>query len=353
MLGHVVVFHGSGQPLTTVAAEVPAVGPGEVLVRVRCCTLCSSDLHTYAGRRSTPVPTVLGHEILGTVVGIGSNTPGAPPIGRRVTWTVTASCGQCFFCHEHLPQKCDHLFKYGHEAIDERQPFSGGLAEYCLLRPGTTIVEVPDNVPDALACPANCATATVAAALRTAGSVKGRSVLIQGAGVLGLSACALARHQGASEVICSDVDSTRLQRALAFGATHLVSAARNEAMPLLKAVTGNRGVDVALEISGAPDAIESGIDLLRIGGRYILVGSVMPTRSVSLLPEQVVRRMLSIQGVHNYVPGDLQTAVAFLSATQSHYPWQTLIGPEFPLAQAEQAFQAASAQPGRRVLVRA
>lgn len=352
MLGQAVIFHGPGQPLMPISSEIPPLHPGEMLVRVRCCTLCGSDLHTYTGRRTVPVPTVLGHEILGDIVDLGAASDSSWRLGERITWTVTACCGQCFYCRERLPQKCEHLFKYGHESIQDRHPFMGGLAEYCILAPGTTMVRVPADLPDAVACPANCATATVAAALRTAGGVQGRNVLIQGAGVLGLTACALARHLGAAEVFCSDVDSGRLQRASDFGAAHLLEAHNPELAQTIKAQTAGRGVDVAVELSGTPDAVAAGFDLIRIGGCYILVGSVFPTPSVPLFPEQVVRRMLTIRGVHNYMAQDLQTAVDFLQATRQQYPWESLIGGEFSLTQAEEAFRAALAQPGRRVLVR-
>ncbi len=198
---------------------------GELLVRVGMTTLCGSDLHTYTGRRSAPIPSILGHEIVGEVVETG---PGDPPcdlagreisIGQRITWSLCVSCGNCFFCQRDLPQKCAQLFKYGHEALSERQPLSGGLAQLVHLLPGTATLILPDGLTERVACPANCATATVAAALRTGGLVAGEAVLVQGCGMLGLTACAMCAQRGAQQIIATDVDPQRLQRALAFGAT--------------------------------------------------------------------------------------------------------------------------------------
>src|SRR5215472_9618393 len=110
-----VVFHGPGKPLAPIRAPLPALGPGEVLVRVGLCSLCSSDLHTYAGRRVTPLPTVLGHEMLGVVEDAGTAPGLALKAGDRIVWSIAASCGRCFFCRDGLPQKCSRLFKYGHE----------------------------------------------------------------------------------------------------------------------------------------------------------------------------------------------------------------------------------------------
>src|SRR5215469_2038422 len=164
-----VTFAGADRPLALQRFSVPDPGAGEVLVRVIGCTLCGSDLHTFAGRRSAVTPCILGHEILGRVEAVG---PAPPPsamrgplrLGERVTWSVAASCGACFYCNRRLPQKCERLVKYGHEPIRPGRELTGGLAEYCLLVLGTAIVPVPDRLSDETACPANCATATTAAA---------------------------------------------------------------------------------------------------------------------------------------------------------------------------------------------
>src|SRR5262249_62070482 len=107
-------------------------------------------------------------------------------MGDRVVWSLAVGCGACFFCAHELPQKCAHLVKYGHAAIGEAHTLSGGLATHCHLLRGTAVYRAPEEVPDLVACPATCATATVAAALRQAGDVEGATVLIQGAGMLGL-----------------------------------------------------------------------------------------------------------------------------------------------------------------------
>lgn len=157
------VFAAAGEPLVIREFELPKLVSGELLVRVTCCTICGSDLHTYQGRRSTPTPTILGHEILGVIAALGLGDPPvdlqnrALGVGDRITWSIAASCGDCFFCEHELPQKCEHLFKYGHERISPRHPLSGGLAEFCHLAAKTPIVRLPDTLPDLAACPANCA----------------------------------------------------------------------------------------------------------------------------------------------------------------------------------------------------
>lgn len=353
------VFTGHGEPLQLREYLLPQLRPGEVLAEITCCTLCGSDLHTFEGRRTTPCPTVLGHEILGRIADLPEGETlrdhmGRPlSIGDRITWSIAASCGACFFCRRDLPQKCEHLFKYGHERIDEHHPLSGGLAEHCHLAAGTAILPVPDELTDAVACPANCATATVAAALRTAGDCRDQVVLVQGAGMLGLTAAAMARHRGAREVVVSDVDPERLLRAPSFGATRTVTVKEGdgELLDTIQEITEGRGVDLALEMCGAPSAIEQGLDLLRIGGRYILVGSVFPGRPVEFYPEKVVRNLLNIQGIHNYTPRDLAAAVDFLTESHTEYPFAELVMTQFALAETGRAFQHAMETGAFRVAV--
>jgi len=353
------VFSAPGQPLALQRFPLPSLKTGEVLVRVSCCTLCGSDIHSFQGRRSTPVPTILGHEIIGRIADLGSGGPvlahdGRPlKIGDRITWSIAASCHHCFFCEHDIPQKCEHLFKYGHERISSTHPFSGGLAEHCHLAPGTAILRVPDSLSDHVATPANCATATVAAAFRVAGPCAQQTVLIQGAGMLGLTACAMAAARGASQVIVSDVDSARLDLSARFGATHPVNVKDDpEALSgLVKNLTASRGVDMAIELSGAASSMDAAIPLLRIGGRYVLVGAVFPGRPLSISPEMIVRRLLTVQGMHNYIPADLAEAVSFLAKHHARYPFADLVAAHFPLTRIADAFAYAIEKRPLRVAV--
>jgi alcohol dehydrogenase len=274
-------------------------------------------------------------------------------VGDRITWSVAASCGSCFFCQDGLPQKCERLFKYGHEKISGRHPLSGGLADYCHLAAGTAIFRVPSELPDAVACPANCATATVAAAMRYAGPCAGRVVLVQGAGMLGLTAAAMAASAGAREVIVCDTSGERLLLASRFGATRTVRADDGDLLRVaVEQLTSGRGVDVAIDVSGAPAAMEAGIELLRIGGRYVWVGAVFPDRPLAVSAETIVRKVLSIQGVHNYAPEDLRRAVDFLQHHHAHSPFEELVAKTFALEDAGAAFLHASQSGALRVAVR-
>ncbi|MBX3412117.1 MAG: zinc-binding dehydrogenase [Pirellulales bacterium] len=349
------VFVDAGRPLEVRRFELPTLGTGEILVRVAACTLCASDLHTYTGRRKSPAPSILGHEIIGHIAALGPDSPRVDQagetlsVGDRVTWSVVASCGECFYCRRDLPQKCAAMMKYGHEALRAGRELTGGLADYCVLAQGTAIVRLPGDLPDAVVCPASCATATVSAALRIAGEVRARSVLVQGAGLLGLTACAQASAMRASQVICCDMNRARLDRAREFGATH--TATPDELSETVRQATEGYGVDVALEITGAPAAFVDGLAQLRLGGTYVLVGAVYTAPPVPISVESLVRRQLTLRGVHNYAPQDLLAAVRFLDANRQ-FPFASLVSDWLPLAEADRAFHAAEEAAALRIGVR-
>jgi alcohol dehydrogenase len=349
-----VVFHGAGQPLRVERFAVPEPSGEQVLVRVTGCTLCGSDLHTYSGRRNAPVPSVLGHEIVGRIAALG---PAAPrhdlagrdlTVGTRVTWSIVANCGGCFFCTRRLPQKCERMVKYGHERLRAGFEWTGGLADYVLLTAGTSLVRLPDELSDEAACPAGCVGATAAAILAAAGDVSGSAILVFGAGPLGLTACAMARSAGASEVLCCDVRRERLERAGSFGATAV--SLPNELETAVRERTAGYGVDVALEASGAPEAFERSLSLTRTGGVIVLAGAVLPTPPVAVAPERLVRGHLTVRGVHNYAPPDLLRAVRFLAETR--YPFGALVSAWLPLEETERAFAAARSADVFRIGVR-
>ncbi len=333
----VAVFHGVGRPLELCEVPLPEPAAGETLVRCLACTHCGSDLHTMAGRREVPLPTILGHEMLGEIVAFGPSAPrtdfaGRPlALGSRVVWGVVAACGACFFCSHDLPQKCERGFKYGHEPLQPGKELSGGLAEHCLLRAGTAVVGIPAALPAAVAAPAGCATATVAAALDAADVIRGANCLVMGAGMLGITACAMLTARGAERVICCDLSPTRLALVETFGAN--ACAAPEELGRVAAAATASRGVDVVLELSGAPAGFEQALAALRIGGTAVLVGNVFPTPSVPLLLEQVVRRQWSLRGIHNYGPRHLLEAVEFLNSAE-RFPFASLVADWIPLTAA-------------------
>ena len=308
-------------------------------------TICGSDLHTISGRRAEPTPSILGHEIIGEIIALG---PGLDHdsfgeelrLGDRVSWSIMASCGQCFYCKLDLPQKCEHLFKYGHLCSNDPPHLTGGYAEYIYLFPGTAIYKVPDGIPDEIATPANCALSTVVNAAETIGINRGETVLIQGAGLLGLNLVALASQAGARNIIVTDISESRLKLASKFGAHVCLDAKQSSSEEILSEIhrlTDSHGVDVAFEVCGERTVATQAVNALRVGGRYLIAGLVSPGSDLGIDGNQVTRKCLTIKGIHNYRPEHLGKALRFLETNWQKYPYAELLGRTFPLSQINEA----------------
>lgn len=351
MQSRAAVFSEPGKPLAVESFAVPeAIEPGAALCSVRMSTICGSDLHTIAGRRREAAPLILGHESIGRIVALGDGLAqdgfGDPlQVGDRVSWSVMASCGRCFYCRRRLPQKCVSLRKYGHTCCEEPPHLTGGYAEHIYLFPGTAIFRVPERVSDAVAAPANCALSTVINALETIGLERGENVLIQGAGLLGLNLVALCREAGAAQVLVTDVSPRRLEMATRFGADRCWNVARtgpDETAEAILGLTGGHGVDVAVEVCGAREAVGEGVRALRIGGRYLIAGLVSPGNDLGLDGNQLTRKCLSIKGIHNYRPEHLGEALRFLDEHARDYPYDELVGATFGLERINEAVEVAA-----------
>lgn len=340
-----------GQKHEAIAVPTVALAPGDALVAVELATICGSDVHTTQGHRGAPAPLVLGHEQVGRVVAVGDGaltSTGSPlEVGTRVVWSLTIGCGDCATCRRGLPQKCVTVRKYGHERLEAGWELSGGFASHVHLRAGTAIMPVDDALPAAVLAPVSCGTATAVAALDTAEAVvplEGAVVLIFGAGLIGLTACAIATDRGARVVV---VDPARRRRSLAsqFGAAFTVDPAGEPGHPesLATAIdeTGERPL-IALDASGSVHAVASAIDALGVGGVAVLVGSVFPSDPVPLDPESVVRRLATVTGVHNYAPRHLEEAARYIEQRHDAYPFADLVGAIVALGDLDDGIDAAA-----------
>ncbi|WP_248760376.1 zinc-binding dehydrogenase [Pseudarthrobacter sp. SSS035] len=318
-----------GQDFEPQDLPAPELAPSEALARIDLATVCGSDMHTVSGRRPGPFPGILGHEAVGTIVATG---PGGVrdhrgrelTLGDRVVWSVTVACGECDRCASGMTAKCRTLLKTGHEPLDGAWGLSGGYASHIHLPRGITLVSVPDGISDLAAAPSACATATVIAVLEAAGTPKGRRVLVSGAGMLGIVACAVASSRGAASVEVRDLNPERLELARKFGATRTTTTGE---------YLGSGAYDVAVELSGAQSAVASALAALDTGGRLVLAGSVSPGPAVAMDPERMVRSLLTVTGVHNYEPIHLQQAMDFLDETRNTHDWDSLVEEPRPLSE--------------------
>lgn len=343
-------------------SSIAGLEPGQVLIEVTCCTICGSDLHTFCGRRESPSACILGHEIIGRIVDWGGATIPVDfhgdqlAIGQRVTWAMAVGCGKCFYCLHGLGQKCETVFKYGHAQGDFRTP-TGGLSQHCVLMANTPIFQISDSLPDEVACPANCATATVSAAIRLVSethAIEQSTVVVFGSGMLGLTAAAQLKDLGAEHIVVCDVNVERLKQAKRFGASRCVDTSNPIHLEsILSSITAGRGADIAMDFAGVLPAVESAVNAIRPGGCVLLAGSVFGTNPLSISPESIVRRMMTIRGLHNYLPSDLAQGLAFLERTHQQFPFKKLVSKTFELPDSQKAFEYARDHHPIRTAVRA
>lgn len=356
-IAQIALFHGVDTSFEV--CEMPVTSfANTVLARVNLSTICGSDLHTVSGRRGADVPCVLGHESVGTVAApTGLRSAEGKPLreGDRIVWSLTTSCGACHYCvTKNLPQKCETMFKYGHVQCADENTLSGGFATHIQLKAGTAIYHIPDSIQDEEAAPINCALGTVINGLKIIGTYPGETAIVHGAGMLGIYAACYLREQGYDIVAIVDKNTHRLQVAEQFGATHILNTdttAAEDRTTILKEITDGRGIDLAVEVSGAPSALPDMIEWLAVGGRCLTLGYVYPLENIPFNVHQLVTKCINLQGVHNYHPTVLKTALSFIEKNRTRYPFAELIGKVYPLSDIDDAFAHAFRQDVIRIAV--
>jgi putative phosphonate catabolism associated alcohol dehydrogenase len=341
-----------------VLREYPLRPPaaGEVLVRIAMSTICRSDIHSWQGHRPNPCPGVLGHEIVGRIAALGTGIDrdmrGEPlAVGDRITWSEYFIPGPNY-CSEvlDLPQKSPGVDKYGHMAATTPPHHHGGFGEYCYILPQSWILRLPDVLSDAEATPINCGVATMIAVTEAAEIRIGQTVVIQGLGLLGLYGAAIAKARGAGRVIGIDGVAERRALGARFGVDLALDPTGVEPAELARQVCAlcrPLGADVVLEVCGDPAVINAGIAMLRVGGHYVLGGVVNPGAMVTLDANLLLRKMLTLRGVHNYHPRHLVEALDFVVAQRQRFPFAELVDGIYTLDRVNTAMADAAA---RRVL---
>ncbi len=303
------VLNAVEAPLRVETAFADRPRRNEVLVRIKAAGLCHTDLEVITGSLRYPMPIVLGHEAAGIVEELGPEAAGLK-IGDHVVLSWNPHCGHCFYCDRELPILCERYLAHGPEAVafdgkcrtrlgDGRElrqlMFLGAFAEYAIVADHQAIV-VPEALPFDHACLIGCGVMTgVGAALNIATIGYGDTVMVVGAGAVGLSAVQGARLAGAGEIIAVDRDPGKLALAARLGATATVDAGSEDPAAAAKERSGGRGADVVLEAAGSPAAFRAAIEAVRPGGEVIWLGKTDVQHEVafrwgSLMGEKRIRR---------------------------------------------------------------
>ena len=345
------VYDEPNTPFVIREFPVRDVNPDEALVRITMSTICRSDIHSYQGHRPNPFPGILGHEIIGVIEQLGAEIThdmrGDPlAIGDRVTWTEYFHHGPSVYRDIHdMPQKSPGIRKYGHNLVEEDPHFLGGFADYCYILPGTGILKLPDVITDEEATPLNCGVATMISVTEAADIRMGDAVVVQGLGLLGLYGCAIAKARGARLVIGLDTVDQRLVAARKFGADETIDVAAlgdDALVENVRELCPPDGADVAMEVCGVASVVPIGIRMLRTGGRYVIGGLVNPKSDFKLDGNDILRKWITLKGVHNYHPRHLVQALDFVMTNRDRFPFADIVDSKFSLEEVGEAFAKAT-----------
>lgn len=336
--------------------ELPHVAPGGILARILRTNICGSELHLWRGLHPQIKRGVLGHEMLGEVLELGEGVErdfdGVPlRVGDRIVSTYFLCCRKCAHCQRGDFNLCVNAYRYWSKSPDEYPHFHGTFATHYYVHPDQYVYRVPDALPDKVAAGVNCALSQMVFSLDKGSVAAGETLLIQGAGGLGLSAIAVAKELGARTIVLDSVPA-RLEMARRFGADVVVGLDEHDTPEQRAAyvsdLTGG-GADVGLEVAGVPAAFSEGPHLIRPGGRYVVVGNVSPGQTAAFDPGLLVRKQITIIPVCRYQPWYLHRALEFLRAVGDRYPFETLLDDRFSLADVSRALE----ESGRRDVTRA
>lgn len=268
----------------------PVPGAGEVLIRVRACAVCGSDVHGMdgtSGRRQPPA--IMGHEASGQIAALGPQVSGWA-VGDRVTFDSTVYCNQCSACLAGNVNLCTDRQVLGVSCADYRR--DGAFADY-LVVPAYICYRLPDQVSYVQAAMVEPLAIAYHAATRT--PVRpGMSVVIVGVGTIGLLTLQVVKALGAGPIIAVDIDEAKLATALAGGADTAINSAAPDALAQILAATGGQGADIAFDATGIEATVELCLRSVRLDGSVVLIGNLAPEIGFAL--QWVVTRQLSLFG---------------------------------------------------------
>ncbi|MFO7976122.1 MAG: galactitol-1-phosphate 5-dehydrogenase [Candidatus Hydrogenedentota bacterium] len=309
---------------------VPEYGPNDVLMHVRACAICGSDVHGYdgsSGRRIPPI--VMGHEAAGEVANVGKAVTRLKP-GDRVTFDSTIYCGKCAFCRSGRVNLCDNRVVLGVSCEDYRR--DGAFAEYVAV-PEHIVYPIPDDLRFEHASLVEPVSVAIHAVSRAPIRLNDSAVVV-GAGTIGLLALQALKLAGCGRVVVVDIEDGRLRLAQQLGATHTINAAHTPVPNTVLSLTEGKGADLVLEAVGAENTVGTSLACVRKGGTVVLVGNVTPNVSFPL--QSAVTREITVLG-SCAISGEYPAAIDLLS--RGDMVVEPLISAKVPLEKGPEWFE--------------
>lgn len=342
------VLEAYGQPLQMREIAIPPVRAGEILVKVLLAGVCGTDVHQSRGALTIqrPLPNLPGHETIARIVSLGEgrvrDAAGAPlKVGDRIMWA-HADCGECYWCQ--ITKQSVHCAARQGYGFADPSLLRGGFTEYAHITSNTRVVRVPDDITDEEAIGVGCAFRTVVAGFERLGGIGFQdSVVVLGAGPVGLYSALMAAETGARQVIVVGAPSRRLELARRWGASHVIdieelgeSSARTARIMEL---TDGRGPEVVIECSGVPSAFNDGLQMIQKGGRFLVMGQTSAT-TLPVAPGIITGKGLTVIGSVSAAIEHFYKALQFVGSRRHKYPLGELVTTHYPLERINEALAA-------------
>jgi L-iditol 2-dehydrogenase len=343
---------------------LPELERGCVLVKMELSGICGTDKHTYQGfttqygDRKLEFPIIQGHENVGTIATIGGSATykdfeGMPlRVGDRVVVGANVSCGHCYYCRHDFPYYCcEKTTDYGNNLSAKYPPhLFGGWSQYIYIVPGSFLVKVPDDLPSEVAVLTEIFAVSVGLDRATQMSAFPNesfrfddTVVVLGAGPLGMCFLMKARMLGAGNIIAVDLSDYRLDFAKRLGADYTLNASlttKAECLQFIKDLTHGRGADMVIECAGVPQAVPEALEMLRRSGLLVEAGNFSDLGEISLSPHRHLcsknARILSVGGEE---PAAYGPSMRQMARYLKHYPLQEFVSHRFGLRDVEAAMQ--------------
>jgi L-iditol 2-dehydrogenase len=340
----------------------PDLPPGGALLETLYSEVCGTDVHLWHGRLSgVPYPIIPGHVSIGTLAAARGQLDALDGTrlkegDRVVFFDVHRTCGRCYACTvARTPTRCPSRRVYG-ITDPANEGLLGGWAEMIYLEPGVGLAKLPDAVTPEAYIGGGCGLLTAVHIIERANVRPGDRVLVQGIGAVGLSAIALARIAGASQVIAIGGPGDRAPLATAMGAEvvlDLEATSPEERTARVRDLTHGRGADIVIEAAGSPRAVEEAFGLVRDGGVYVIAGHYTNTGSSTInAHEQINRKHLDIRGCWGSEVRHFMTALTLLERHAAHVPWERIGATTFGLDEMNEALAQAEALKFSKALVK-
>lgn len=317
------VFH-KARDITVEEVPYPELEPDGVIVKVKACGICGSDLHRY--RHGGETSMRLGHEFSGDVVEVGADVTDVA-IGERIVAMTGRGCGECYWCQQGDWIRCLKMALLGYG-------FSGAFAEYVSV-PSIRIGVYAAKLPDDLTYEEGATAEPLSVALYAVNQLKpqpGDTVVVLGLGIIGLCIIPILKSMGVTQILVSGRRQKRLQLAEEFGAEVVVDAARQDIVPILKGLNSGKGADIVIDTAGAESTFRQALNMVHRGGKVNIVGFYQ--QPISWNPSYIAQNDITLVGCG--LRFDLPGAVDLLESGK--VDTRPLITHQFPLDKVKEAF---------------